>query len=294
MIDLHVHTRITDNSLSAREVIKQAKKRGIRYLAITDHDTTKGLKEAIEYGYELGVEIIPGIEISAYDYKRYKRAHILGLYIEPGHLELEYLCKPLIESRNKVSYEMVTRLIAEGYDISWEDVQKYADGGTGVFKQHIMHALMDRGYCDSIYCDLYKMLFRRGSNTEPQGLVYIPLEYVDARAAIRAVREAGGIAVLAHPAQLNNYDAIEEWVELGLEGIEVFHPSHRQEDIHTSLIYAQKHNLVITGGSDHHGFYGELPVELGCPELNVSSIQELIRRKQNRFYSEGSWPVTML
>lgn len=282
MIDLHVHTKISDNSLTAEEVIKLAQIKGITHLAITDHDTTKGLKEAIAYGDQLGVGIIPGIEISAYDYQRNKRAHILGLDIEPGHPALDDLCTFLLKSRNEASSEMVKRIIAAGYDIVWEDVQKYAEGGTGVFKQHIMHALLDRGYCDSIYSDLYKKLFRRDSSTEPQGLAYIPLVYVDAAAAIRAVRDAGGIPVLAHPGQLNNYDAIDEWVELGLEGIEVFHPSHRQVDILASLQYAQKHNLIITGGSDFHGFYGETSVELGCQELDETSIQELGSRKQNK------------
>ena len=279
MIDLHVHTKTSDNSLSTGEVIRLAKERGITHLAITNHDTTKGLLEAINLGQEIGVSIVPGIEISAYDFQRNKRAHILGLYIEPGHPSLDMLCAPLLQSRNQASYEMVRRIISAGYDISWEDVQKY-EGGTGVFKQHIMHELLDKGYCESIYCELYKKLFHRGSSTEPQGVAYIQLEYIDAQRAILAVREAGGIAVLAHPGQLNNFDAIDEWVELGLEGIEVFHPSHNDDDRQTSLQYAQKHHLIMTGGSDFHGFYGENPVEMGCLELGEKCICDLLSRKK--------------
>lgn len=281
MIDLHVHTKVSDNSLSASEVIRLAKGKGITHLAITDHDTTKGLHEAIILGQEIGLGIVPGIEISAYDYQRNKRAHILGLFIEPGHPSLDLLCTPLLQSRNQASSEMVKKIIDAGYDISWEDVQKY-EGGTGVYKQHIMHALQDKGYCKSIYCDLYKALFRRGSSSESQGIAYIQLEYIDAQAAIQAVREAGGIAVLAHPGQLNNFDAIDEWVEIGLEGIEVFHPSHNEDDRQTSLQYARKHNLIITGGSDFHGFYGEKLVELGCLELDEECIDELLSRKRQR------------
>lgn len=279
MIDLHVHTKISDNSLSASEVIGLAKGKGITHLAITDHDTTKGLQEAIILGQEIGVGIVPGIEISAYDFQRNKRAHILGLFIEPGHPSLDLLCTALVQNRNQASYEMVRKIIASGYDISWEDVQKY-EGGTGVFKQHIMHALLDKGYCESIYGDLYKKLFRRESSSESQGIAYIQLEYIDARNAILAVIEAGGIPVLAHPGQLNNFEAIDEWVELGLEGIEVFHPSHTEDDRQTSKKYAQKHNLIMTGGSDFHGFYGEKPVELGCLELNEECIAKLLSRKK--------------
>jgi len=282
MIDLHVHTNVSDNSLSPCEVISLAKEKGITHLAITDHDTTKGLQETIILGQKLGVSIVPGIEISAYDYQRNKRAHILGLFIEPEHPALDMLCTPLLHSRNQAAQEMVRRISGAGYDISWEDVQKY-QGETGVFKQHIMHDLLDKGYCESIYCDLYKKLFHRGGNSEPQGIAYIQLEYIDARAAIRAVREAGGIAVLAHPGQVANFDAIDEWVELGLEGIEVFHPSHNEDDRQTSRQYAQKHNLIITGGSDFHGFYGEKPVELGCLELDEECISELLSGKKGRY-----------
>jgi len=280
MIDLHVHTNISDSSLSAPEVIRLAKSKGITHLAITDHDTTKGLQEAILLGQELGVVIVPGIELSAYDYLRNKKAHILGLLIEPGHPALDLLCTPLVQSRNQVSEEMVQLIIAAGYEISWEDVQKH-EGGSGVYKQHIMHALLDKGYCGSIYCDLYKRLFRKGSISEAQGVAYIQLEYIDARAAIAAIRQAGGIAVLAHPGQLLNFDAIDEWAELGLEGIEVYHPSHNEEDRQRALRYAKKHNLIVTGGSDFHGFYGNRPVELGCHELDEQCIDELLARKKH-------------
>jgi len=286
MIDLHVHTKISDNSLSAREVIRLAKDKGITHLAITDHDTTKGLHEAISLGREIGVGIVPGIELSAYDYGRDKRAHILGLCIEPGHPSLDLLCSSLVQARNQASFEMVRKISAAGYDLSWEDVQRY-EGGTGVFKQHIMHALLYKGYCESIYCSLYKTLFRRGNNSEAPGIAYIQLTYIDAREAILAIREAGGIAVLAHPGQLDNFEAIEEWVELGLEGIEVFHPGHNEEERLLSVKYAQKHHLIMTGGSDFHGYYGEKAVELGCLELGEKCIEELLARKKGRDFLHG-------
>ncbi|EHQ89963.1 PHP domain-containing protein [Desulfosporosinus youngiae] len=279
MIDLHVHTKISDNSLSTKEVIRLAKEKGLTHIAITDHDTTIGLPEAINLGREIGIGIVPGIELSAYDFRRNKRVHILGLYIEPGHPALDRLCTPLLQSRNQTSQEMVQRISSAGYDISWEDVQHYR-GGTGVFKQHIMHALLDKGYCESIYCDLYKTLFQRGNPPESRGIAYIPLVYLDVRAAILAVRKAGGVPVLAHPGQFANFEGIDEWVELGLEGIEVFHPTHNQDHRQISLEFAQKHKLVITGGSDFHGFYGEKPVELGCPELEVKCLYELLARKE--------------
>lgn len=277
MIDLHVHTNISDNSLSAEEILALARKRGITHLALTNHDTTKGLAEAMEQGQEMGVQVIPGIEISAFDYQRDRRAHILGLYIEPGHPALEKLCAPLVRRRREASEKMVEKIAAAGFDLCWEDAEKYA-GGTGVFKQHIMHALLEKGYCEHIYGELYQKLFRRSGS--PVGIAYVPIEYADAAEAIRAVREAGGIAVLAHPGQMDNFAAIDHWAELGLQGIEVFHPSHSPEDRQLAWQYAQKHQLVVTGGSDHHGFYGEMPVELGCPELGEACIARLLAIKE--------------
>lgn len=171
------------------------------------HDTTKGLQEAIGLGSSYEVHIVPGIEISAYDKERGSRAHILGLYIEPGHPALASLCDPIVSRRHELSKRMVAKLQAAGYDISWAQVQRYAEGGTGVYKQHIMHALLDAGYTDAIYGPVYKRIFARPENGRTAGAAYLPMEYVDAVDAIRAVLEAGGVPVLAHPGQFRNFDA---------------------------------------------------------------------------------------
>lgn len=279
-IDLHCHTNISDNSLSIREVIRLAKEAGVTHLAVTDHDTTKGLPEAISIGQELGVEIIPGIEISAYDFKRKKRAHILGYYIEHEHPAIEELCLPLIERRHHASYEMVKKIQAAGYEIAWEQVEGYTKDGTGVYKQHIMQVLLDQGYCDEIYGELYKTLFSRGEKGGNQGVAYIPIEYIDVNAALRAIRDAGGIPVLAHPGLFDNFAAIPEWVESGLEGIEVKHPSNDQETEERIKKLAEEHQLVLTGGSDFHGSYGDHPYSLGSKDPGIESIYALQERKK--------------
>lgn len=284
MIDLHCHSKISDNSMPLRELILHAKEKGITHLAITDHDTTKGLIEAQRIGREVGVTIIPGIEISAYDYKRNRRAHILGFFVTPGHEAIENLCADLVRRRHQASYEMTQKIIAAGYEITWEEVERYAEGGTGVYKQHIMHALMDKGYTDRIYGDLYKKLFSRGGNGEEPGLAYVPLEYLDAVDAIRAIRAAGGVPVLAHPKQFDNYEAIAEWVEAGLEGIEVIHPLHGPEDEKLAQDYARRYGLVETGGSDFHGLYGESDkYPLGSKDAGMERYLKLVERHERMF-----------
>ncbi len=275
MIDLHCHTNISDCSFSMEEVIRMAKQNGVEHLAITDHDTTKGLIAALEIGKLIGVNIIPGIEISAYDFARKRRAHILGLYIKPQHPAIDKLCQPLIMRRHETSKRMVDKIIAAGYNITWENVQQFAENGTGVYKQHIMHALIEKGYTDRIYSQLYKDLFSRGSETSSQGIAFMPIEYLKAEDAISAIREAGGIPVLAHPGQFQNFDAVEEWVNLGLEGIEVSHPLHNKEDEHKAKDLAKKFNLIQTGGSDFHGFYSDTNSKIGSHTTKPEEFNKL-------------------
>ncbi|WP_338113195.1 PHP domain-containing protein [Paenibacillus artemisiicola] len=276
-VDLHCHTNASDNTFGAADVVRQAAEAGVAALAITDHDTTAAVEEASRLGRSLGVEIVPGIEISAYDYERKRRAHILGLFIDPAHPALAALCDPIVERRTRLSYEMTERLAAAGYDIAWDDVLRYAGPGGAAFKQHIMHALVDRGYANHLFGELYRRLFSRGENGEP-GIAHLPMRYVDARDAIRAVLDAGGIPVLAHPGQLRNFEAIPEWVDCGLQGLEVLHPSHSEEDLSRAAQAAAEYGLLVTGGSDFHGGYGDARWPLGSMDAGAESLATLRER----------------
>lgn len=278
--ELHCHTNVSDCPLSIDEVLNLAVANDVSYLAITNHDTTKGLEEAIKKGKKYGVEVIPGIEISGYDFERGRRVHILGYFVEPGHKAIEALCEPLIEKRHKLSYEMVQRLAEAGYSISWERCLELAHGGTGVYKQHIMAALIEAGYTDSIYGPLYKKLFSRGQNGEAPGLAFIPMEYVDAKLAVKAIMEAGGVPVLAHPGQYGNFEMVPELAEAGLQGIEVWHPLHNRQHEDMARMLAVKYGLIMTGGSDFHGEYGEKPVVLGSRSPGVERVHELAARRK--------------
>ncbi|WP_163536992.1 PHP domain-containing protein [Gracilibacillus sp. YIM 98692] len=278
-IDLHCHTNISDNSMSMEEVIYEAKQHEVTHLAITDHDTTIGLQKAIQIGKEHGIEIIPGIEISAYDYKRNRRAHILGVFVTPGHQAIDQLCKPLIEKRHHACYEMVCQIIKAGYDITWEEVKSYSQNGTGVYKQHIMHALLAKGYTNQIFGDLYKKLFSRGTNGQSPGIAYIPIRYIDAIDAIQVVKKAGGIPILAHPGQFNNFEAVSDWVDVGLQGIEVHHPLHDETDRKKAMKLAEEFQLCKTGGSDFHGFYSDTQSVLGAYPTEIEWFMELKNKK---------------
>lgn len=278
-VDLHCHTNISDCSLSIEEILELAIEEEVTHLAITNHDTTMGLEEAVKLGMDRGIEIVPGIEISAYDFKRETRVHILGYFIEPGHPAIDQLCTPLVEKRHQASEIMVGKLIEAGYSIRWDQVEKFAEGGTGVYKQHIMHALLESGYTETIYGDLYKKLFSRGKAGEAPGIAFVLLQYVDCKSAVEAIRQAGGVPVLAHPGQYRNFEAVPELVVCGLEGIEVWHPLHGPEDEERASQLALQYDLVMTGGSDFHGFYGEKEVRLGCKDPGRQQVDALKARK---------------
>ncbi|WP_088835146.1 hypothetical protein [Paenibacillus tyrfis] len=148
-----------------------------------------------------------------------------------------------------------------------------------MYKQHIMHALIDKKYCREIYSPLYKKLFNSGENGRPVGRAYVPIEYVDAADAIRAIRAAGGVPVLAHPGQFGNFEAVPEWVEVGLEGIEVKHPLHSKEDEERAEALGRLYGLVGTGGSDFHGFYGHALHMLGGWNPGIECVDQLRERK---------------
>ncbi|NGP45093.1 PHP domain-containing protein [Bacillaceae bacterium SIJ1] len=278
-VELHCHTTVSDGSYTFLELLDLAEKEEVGCLAVTNHDTTKDIVEMIAIGKERGIDIIPSIEISAFDFLRKRRVHILGYFIEPGHEAIEQLCSPLVTQRHQASLQMIDKLIAAGYEITLEQVMTYAEGGTGIYKQHIMRALIDQGYTSSYFGDLYKKLFSRGQNGMEVGIAYIPLEYVDAKAAVAAVRKAGGVPVLAHPGQYGNFEAVPELVEGGLQGIEVWHPLHDKEDETLAQELAHKYDLVMTGGSDFHGIYGEKDVTLGSKSPGASCLEELKQRK---------------
>lgn len=276
--DLHCHSKVSDGSLTIVEIVGLAKRMGINALAIADHDTVNGLEEAEEECKKQGLKNIPAIEISGYDYKRDKKAHILG-YMMDRPQDVGAACRPIVEQREEVSKWIVDRLIHEGYPITWEFVLKISSGSTNVYKQHIMHALMEYGYAASIHDDLYKKLFAKPKNGLSGGIVYREIEYMDVKEAVKVIKEAGGIAVLAHPVGYGNIELIPELVEIGLDGLEAWHPSHNKSAVEEVIKCAKEYQLILTGGSDFHGMYEGEVNNLGCCNTPVEYLEILLRCK---------------
>ena len=270
--DLHCHTKMSDGSTSIDEVIYLAKKRGIKVISVTDHDTFAGSTRAKIFGKRHSIEVISGAEISSFDYKRNRKVHIL-CYLCDNPNRLEGLFKQIAESRCKAAKIMMQKVMAL-YPISPEMVSRRAQGSTNIFKQHIMHALVDAGYTDSIYGSLFNKLFH------PRvGLAFADAQYPDVRDVIARIHDAGGLAVLAHPAVYDSYDLLEELTHIGLDGVEVYHPKNNEGDEERLKKFAISHNLVMTGGTDFHGMYTQKVNPIGTYTTPDDQVEALKRKK---------------
>ena len=218
--DLHTHSKISDGSLGLEDLVTLAKRCGLSALAITDHDTVAGATRAVNLGKRVGLPVLHGVEFSTSDAQRGNKAHIL-CYMADAPDRLEGLCRKTLAMRKRATL-MALQKVMRYYPITPEMVMARAAGSACVYKSHIMNALCDAGYADSIYEGaVYDRLF--GAN----GVARVAREYPEVREVIGQIREAGGIAVLAHTASYDNRDLLEELTEKGLiDGVQLWHPDH--------------------------------------------------------------------
>ena len=261
--DLHVHSTVSDGSETAEQLVSRAAGAGITHLAFTNHDITRGIAAAQRAGRAVGVTVVGGIEVSAYDFRRGRKVHILGLGLHEGSPAVERLCRPLLQRRDENSRWQLSRLLEAGYRIDVERVEHLAAASTCLYKQHIMAGLVDEPCTSPAWQRLYRRLFKG------EGIASRDIAYVDARDAVEAIVRDGGCAVLAHPGQTKSYELVPELVEAGLTGIERLHPDHSEADHDRCFNLAQRFGLFCTGGSDYHGIFGRSP-SLGCCRIEGS------------------------
>ena len=271
--DLHCHTKLSDGTLGIEEIIALAVKRGIETVAITDHDCLAGTVRAKVIGDRNGIKVIPGVELSAVDKRTGKDVHILA-YLFDSPDRIEGLCHSNNLARKRASQFMMIKA-SKFYSFPGDLALKCAAGSTNLFEQHIMHALMQCGYADCIYGDVYDKLFNR-SNPDN---IYVQPKFADVFDVIDAVKDAGGISVLAHPAMYDNFDILDDLVEAGLNGVEVWHPSCSKEQETELIAYAKKHKLLMTGGSDFHGMYNKGVYSIGDYLTPKQQLSELLNYK---------------
>ena len=278
--DLHCHTKLSDGSVGIEDLIVIAQKSGIDTIAITDHDCLAGTVRGQVIGKRYGVTVIPGVEISAFDFEAGKKVHILS-YLADAPNRLEAVCKRVSVARKRAGQIMMLK-VASRFPITSDFIINHASGSTNLYKQHIMHALMDAGYTDKIFGDLYYALFDASNETN----ILAPTKYPSVEEVINEIHGAGGIAVLAHPALFDNLGEIEKYVSMGLDGVEVWHPSADEEIISKLTDICKKQKLLMTGGSDFHGIYGQKTVTLGACSTPQEHLDKLMGYKAKKKRAE--------
>ena len=241
-VDLHMHSTASDGSRAPADVVRAASRAKLAAIALTDHDTVAGIGEAQHAGEELGVRVVAGVELSAVEGDT--ETHLLGLHLRDTGV-LERALAGLREMRERRARRIVERLDGIGVHISMESVlAQAADGAVG--RPHVARALIAEGWAvDSR--DAFDRYLAAGRPA------YVPKEQLGMRDAIAMIHDAGGLAVLAHPAASGTRDRLTVLRTQGLDGVEVRHPSHSSADTTRLAALARELDLVPSGGSDWHG-----------------------------------------
>ncbi|WP_418223600.1 PHP domain-containing protein [Clostridium isatidis] len=240
--DLHIHSSYSDGNLSPEEIVEIARQTGLKAISITDHDCISS-QYIVDKKYN-DIDIIPGIELSSEIDNL--EIHILGYFIDYQNKYLIKIINKLAEERIKRVEKIILKLNENGIELSMEDIEP----STSIGRSHIANAMLKKGYFDN-----YKTAFMNYLVKDKPA--YVKGYKLNYREAIKVIREAGGIPVLAHPGQVYRGLAMENLIKelkfFGLMGLEVYHPSHLREDTNKFYNLAKKHKLIITGGSDYHG-----------------------------------------
>lgn len=245
MIDLHLHTTASDGLLSPGVLVQRAAAAGLTTIAITDHDTVGGLREAIEAGAELGVRVVPGIEITAVENQR--DVHVLGYFFESGSTVLTTFLQAQRSDRIRRVREIASRLAGLGYRIEIEPLlAAAAHGSRSIGRPAIADALVAAGHTVDRN-DAFARLLGRGCPA------FVPRIGVAGAAVMETIHAAGGVASLAHPGIATDDALIESLASRGLDAIEVWHSDHSPEQQTYYAALADRLGIAKSGGSDYHG-----------------------------------------
>lgn len=240
-----MHTYYSDGIYSPEELIGKAKAAGLSVISITDHDIVDAVHEAIPFGKEAGIEIIPGVEISAEHNS--KETHILAYFIDYENAELLEYLKNFRKERMIRAKKIVNKLNELNIPIKFEEVMAKVKGSASIGRPHIAMALVDGNYAGNYYDTFNKYL----GDDKP---AYVKKPNMSVHDAVQLVARSGGLSFIAHPGKnLRNDNGLFEMIESGIDGIEIIHPSHSEYDIAFYQDLASQYFLLESGGSDFHG-----------------------------------------
>jgi 3',5'-nucleoside bisphosphate phosphatase len=270
--DLHTHTIYSDGALTPKELLDLAKKKNLDIIGITDHDTIDGIDEAICYGNEIGIQVIPGLEIST-DVEG-QEVHLLGYFINHKDPELAKYLQFFRNERLERAKRILSKLEKIGFSVSLDEVQKIANNSP-ICRPHIAKAMVDKGIVNNFHTAFNKYI----GDTRPAAEKKI---HVSPQSAIKIINDAGGLAFIAHPGKMKE-SILTNLINLGIDGIEVIHSSHRkyQQKFYRGIV--NQYCLLESGGSDFHGGLRNDEDNFGkffTTNTVVENIQKMAQTKQ--------------
>ncbi len=278
-IDLHVHSNASDGTLSPSRVVEEAKKAGLSAIALTDHDTTAGIEEALHAGKSLGVRVVPGVELSCV--YQGKEIHILGLFVNYQDASFVRELNQLLSVRRWRNEEMLRRFQADHFDITMEDLMA-GNPDTVITRAHFARALKEKGYASSM-ADAFQTYLQYG------GKYCLKKELITPEHAMKVLTDNHAFPALAHPVQYKlDWEALDMLIasltKLGLMGLEVYHSSQSPAQSRMLRSIARKYSLLPTGGSDFHGSNKpDISIGTGRGGLHISHL--LLEDIEKRLYS---------
>lgn len=263
-LDLHLHSSASDGSHTPADLVRMCLDRGLRYIGLTDHDTTGGIQEALDAAWGTPLTVIPGVEIST-ETEGPNEVHILGYHIDYQSEPLQERLTRLRESRYERAHKVLDLLAQNGCPVSWQRVSSLAGTGS-IGRPHIAQAMVEARYVESVEMAFQRYL-RRGAPA------YVPRAKLLPAEAIQLVLEAGGVPVLAHPSRI--MEQVPALVQAGLKGIEAYYFGYPEPEIEHILGIAEKHGLIATGGTDFHGVGITNAPEPGAVYVPDSAVEAL-------------------
>lgn len=265
-VDLHLHTTYSDGVYPPAQIVNRAKAAGLDIIGITDHDNLDGIEEAVEQGKKVGVEVIPGVEIST-DIED-KEVHLLGYFINTSHEEFQKYLSFFRQERYNRAVRMVKKLNNMGVSLSFDHVISIAKN-TAIGRPHIALALVEAGFVSSFYDAFDRYI---GNNCP----AFERKIHVSPQSALKLISDAGGLSFIAHPGYISDRILIS-LIKFGLDGIEIVHPSHNSNQIKFYQGIVNEYCLLSSGGSDYHG--GKRGDDQNLGKYYISSAQLDAMRK---------------
>ncbi len=261
-VDLHMHTTCSDGMYSPDVVVQMAAQAGLGTIAISDHDTVEAY-HCLTLPVQ-GIRIIPAMEMSS-DYEG-EDVHILGFYLNPSDPAIVSYCAQFKQRRQQRAMEIVARCESLGYVLDRPQIEETLSKGGTIGRPHIARMLIAKGYFPDVAAVFEHLLYRGGP-------AYVPYRRQSINACISLIRQAGGLAVLAHPGLLKR--TLSAVLAHSFDGIEVYHPKNqgRYEEF---LAIAREKHWYVSGGSDFHGVPGRFPEKVGVYTVDSEKVQDLL------------------